>query len=149
MLVYDTEPLPDALEIAGPVAVELWVATDAADTDFTAKLVDVAPDGYCAIVADGIVRGRHRESYERNDWLEPGTVYELTVDLWAVAWRFEAGHVLRLEIASSNFPRFDRNLNVPVPPGRGTLDDAVVAGQTIFHDADRPSALIVRRRSNP
>ena len=143
VLVYTGDALDNALDIAGPVRVELWASSSAVDTDFTAKLVDVAPDGYCSIVADGIVRTRHRDSYSANDWLTPGETYRLEIDLWDSAWRFEAGHRIRVEIASSNFPRFDRNLNIAASPGAATAGDAVVAAQTVFHDSTRPSALMV------
>ena len=143
VLVYTSEVLEAALDISGPVHVELWATTSAADTDFTAKLVDVGPDGYCAFVADGIVRGRHRTTHRETQWLTPGEEYRFEIDLWDTAWRFEAGHCIRVEIASSNFPRFDRNLNIADHTGRAQLSEAVVADQTVYHDVARPSALIV------
>jgi putative CocE/NonD family hydrolase len=143
VLVYTSGELDSAVDIAGPVSAEIWASSSAVDTDFTAKLVDVAPDGYCAIVADGIVRARHRESYRRNDWLTPDQVYRFEIDLWDTAWRFEPGHRIRLEVASANFPRFDRNMNIAAPPGAATLAEAVVAEQTVYHDQDRPSALVL------
>jgi putative CocE/NonD family hydrolase len=143
VLVYTSEALDEALDIAGSVRVELWASTSAVDTDFTAKLVDVGPDGYCSIVADGIIRARHRGTYEDADWLTPGEVYGLEIALWGAAWRFDAGHHIRLEVASSNFPRFDRHLNIKAWPGSASLDEAVVAEQTVYHDEARPSALIL------
>ena len=86
---------------------------------------------------------RHRESYRRNDWLTPDQVYRFEIDLWDTAWRFEPGHCIRLEVASANFPRFDRNMNIAAPPGAATLAEAVVAEQTVYHDQDRPSALVL------
>lgn len=143
VLVYTSEALDIALDILGPVQVELWASTSAADTDFTAKLGDVGPDGYCAFVADGIVRDRHRATHEEEQWLTPGEEYRFEIDLWDMAWRFKVGHHIRLEIASSSFPRFDRNLNILTPSGEARLSDAVVADQTVFHDVGRPSALVV------
>ncbi len=143
VLGYDSDPLDSAVEIAGPVEVELWASTSAVDTDFTAKLVDVAPDGYASFVADGIVRGRHRRTTREDEWLKPGDVYRFDIDLWGAAWRFEVGHRIRVEIASCNFPRFDRNLNAALPVGEGTLAEAVVAEQTIYHDTARPSSVVL------
>jgi putative CocE/NonD family hydrolase len=146
VLVYTSDPLAEPLDILGSVRVELWAATSAVDTDFTAKLVDVGPDGYCAFVADGIVRGSHRATHSEAQWLTPGDEYRFEIDMWDMAWRFEAGHRMRVEIASSNFPRFDRNLNIADHTGSAQLSDAVVAHQTVYHDAARPSALIVHVR---
>ena len=149
VLCYSSATLSEDLEIAGPIGVELWVTTDVEETDFTAKLVDVAPDGYCANIADGIVRTRYRESTRSvAPPMEPGVPTRLTVDLWDVAHTFRAGHRLRLEVSSSNFPRFDRNLNTAglyrgVPFGSESLTDARVATQTVLHDAAHVSALVL------
>jgi hypothetical protein len=121
------------------VTVTLWVASNAPDTDFTGKLVDVEPGGYCAVVADGIIRARYRNSMEKPEWLIPGEITTLTVDLWDVAYTFRRGHALRLEISSSNFPRFNRNANSTVSPEEACASDFRIAVQQVFHDAAHPS----------
>jgi putative CocE/NonD family hydrolase len=141
VLVYTTALLPEPLEVTGPVTVKLWAASSARDTDFTAKLVDVEPTGYARNLTDGIIRARYRESTSRASLLEAGRVYEYTIDLWATANVFKAGHRIRVEISSSNFPRFDRNPNTGRPLG----DDAELrpATQTILHDAAHPSHVVL------
>ncbi len=139
VLVYTSSRLTIPRTIAGPVEVTLHAASSAPDTDFTATLVDVAPDGYCAPVAEGIVRARYRDSRREPDFLTPGEVYEFTIDLAATAYTFLPRHRIRLEISSSNFPRFDRSPNAAVPIGEATEGDWAVAVQQVFHDADRPS----------
>lgn len=143
VLVYTSAPLLEPLTIAGNVSVELWIASSAPDTDFTGKLVDVEPGGYCAIVADGILRARFRHSFEAPEFLTPGEAAILTVDLWDVAYTFRRGHALRLEISSSSFPRFSRNANSAVRPEFAGPDDLRVAVQRVFHDSRRPSRLIL------
>jgi uncharacterized protein len=141
VLVYTTPPLESPVEVVGPVIAKLWAACSAPDTDFTAKLVDVAPSGYARNLTDGIVRARYRESTARPSPIEPGQVYEYTIDLGATANVFTAGHRIRLEISSSNFPRFDRNPNTGRPvSGEAELRPAM---QTIFHDATRPSHVVL------
>jgi putative CocE/NonD family hydrolase len=141
VLVYSTGPLPNDLEVTGPVTAELFVKSSAVDTDFTAKLVDVAPDGFATNLTEGILRMRYRNSKERVTLMNPGQVYEITLDLWGTSNLFLRGHSLRLEISSSNFPRFDRNFN--------TGEDIkfarnfVTATNTILHDEQHPSALVL------
>ncbi|MGH8009657.1 MAG: CocE/NonD family hydrolase, partial [Candidatus Binatia bacterium] len=132
VLVYTGEPLERSLEVTGPLKVVLYAASSALDTDFTAKLVDVRPDGYAQNIADGILRARYRESLSTPKLLTPGEVSELTIDLWATSHVFLPGHRLRIEIASSNFPRFDRNLNTGEDQATGTRMQ--IAEQTVFHD---------------
>ena len=139
VLVYTSPRLLEPLTIAGNVTVDLWIASSAPDTDFTGKLVDVEPGGYCAVVADGILRARFRDSFEQARFLTPGETAKLTIDLWDVAYTFKAGHALRLEISSSNFPRFSRNANSTVRPEFAGPGDLRVAVQQVFHDAERPS----------
>lgn len=139
VLVYTSARLVSPLTVCGPVMVTLFAATSAEDTDFTAKLVDVLPDDYCANVAEGIVRARHRNGGDQ--LLEPGETTELTIDLWETAYTFPAGHRIRLEISSSNFPRYSRNLNSAVRPELGEADDVRTAVQQIRHDAEHPSRL--------
>jgi uncharacterized protein len=141
VLVYSTRAFPEDVEVTGPVKVELYVKSSALDTDFTAKLVDVGPDGFARNLTDGIIRARYRNSREKAELLQPGQVYELTIDLWSTSNVFLKGHALRLEISSSNFPRFDRNLNTAEQPESG--QQFISAKNAIFHDHTRPSALIL------
>ncbi|MCB1104104.1 MAG: CocE/NonD family hydrolase [Opitutaceae bacterium] len=141
VLVYTTPVLTEDTEVTGPLAVELYVSSSAVDTDFTAKLVDVHPDGRAINLADGIKRARYRDSREYPELMQPGAIYKLTIDLGSTANVFLAGHRIRLEIASSNFPRFDRN------PQTGGRDDGAApfatATNVIHHDRDHPSAIIL------
>ncbi len=141
VLVYTSRPLDEDLEVTGPVTARIYASSSAPDTDFTAKLLDVHPDGYSLNLCDGIIRGRYRDSFERQVPLEPDTVYEFTIDLFPTSNVFKAGHRIRLEVSSSNFPRFDRNLNTG---GRfGYESDMRVAHQKIYHDAERPSHVLL------
>jgi hypothetical protein len=143
VLLYDSPPLETPVEIAGNVRLDLWAASSAVDTDFAAVLVDVAPDGNRWFVADGIVRARHRHGFHREDYLTPGEPTRFDIDLWDAAWTFAAGHRIGLHVSSASFPRFDRNLNLVIPVGSGSLDEAPVANQQVFHDPDHPSALVL------
>jgi uncharacterized protein len=140
VLSYTTEPLAQDTEVTGPLLVQLWAASDATDTDFVAQLVDVYPDGFAPIVADGIVRARYRNG-ERPELLEPGQPYEFKIDLWATANVFKAGHCIRLDIASASFPRWDRNPNTGSPFGMDA--ELRLARQTILHDAAHPSRIVL------
>jgi putative CocE/NonD family hydrolase len=141
VLVYSTGPLAEDLEVTGPVTLELWVRSSAVDTDFTAKLVDVSPGGFAMNLTDGILRMRYRDSQEKPEPMNPGQVYRISVDLWATSNVFRKGHIMRLEVSSSNFPRFDRNLNTAAD--QATSREFVSATNTILHDAEHPSALLV------
>jgi hypothetical protein len=141
VLVYSTLPLDSDMEVTGPVTAELFVSSSAVDTDFTAKLVDVHPDGFARNLADGILRLRFRNSFERAEPLVPGEIYKIKIDLWATSNLFRQGHRIRLEIASSNFPRYDRNLNTGADLLTG--ERMLRASQTVYHDRDHPSALIL------
>ena len=137
VLVYSTPVLERDVEVTGPITVTLWAATSATDTDFTAKLVDVCEDGCARNLTDGIIRARYRESMSEPSLVEPGRAYRYTIDLWATSNVFKAGHKIRLEVSSSNFPRFDRNTNTGGVIAADTeLKPAV---QTILHDAAHPS----------
>ena len=127
--------------MTGPVSVELFARSSAIDTDFTGKLVDVWPNGFAQNLTEGIVRARYRGSPERVDFMNPGGIYKLTIDLWATSNVFLKGHRLRLEISSSNFPRFDRNLNTGEDIGRGTR--WVKATNTILHHKEHPSSVLL------
>ena len=141
VLVYTSEPLSQPLEITGPVTVELWAASSARDTDFTAKLVDVHPDGYAQNLLNGIIRARYRDSATTPQLMEAGKAYRFTIDLWATSNVFLPGHRIRLEISSSHFPEFDRNLNTGQPFGEGS--QGIAAEQTVFHQEDRPSYIVL------
>jgi uncharacterized protein len=147
VLVFQTEPLARPLQIIGPLTVRLWASSDGPDTDFTAKLVDVwppnadFPDGVALNIGDGIVRARYRNSLTAPQMLEPGRPYELEITLYPTALVFGAGHRIRLDISSSNFPRFDVNPNTGEPLNANT--DWRVATNTVFHDADHPSRILL------
>jgi hypothetical protein len=141
VLVYTSDPLTVPLEVTGPITVHLYASTTAPDTDFTAKLVDVQPDGYAQNLADGIIRARYRMSRTRPALLTPGQVYHYTIDLWATSYLFMPGHRLRVEISSSNFPRFDRNLNTGAD--QAASSHMQTAAQTVFHDPRHPSHILL------
>ncbi|MFZ1013131.1 MAG: CocE/NonD family hydrolase, partial [Terracidiphilus sp.] len=142
VLVYSTPPLDQDLEVTGPVSLNLFAKSSAVDSDFTAKLVDVWPNGFAQNLTEGILRASFRESTRGEPKpVTPGQVYEYKIDLWSTSNVFLKGHRIRLEVSSSNFPRFDRNLN----NGKRAADssDFVKATNTIVHDAQHPSALIL------
>lgn len=141
VLVYTSAALDAPVEVIGPVTLILHAASSAPDTDFTAKLVDVAPCGRAVNLCDGIVRARYRRSTSRAEPIAPGRVYEYRIDLGATANRFLPGHRIRVEISSSNFPRFDRNPNTG-EPARGE-EDPRPAMQSVRHDEHRPSHLLL------
>ena len=141
VLVYSTKPLAEDMEVTGPVTLELWARSSAVDTDFTAKLVDVSPVGFAMNLTDGILRMRYRDSQEKPGLMNPDQVYKISVDLWATSNVFKKGHIIRLEVSSSNFPRFDSNLNTGAD--QATSREFVSATNTILHDAEHPSALLV------
>ncbi len=141
MLVYTSAPLERALEVTGPVTVSLWAASSTPDTDFVARLVDVYEDGFAQNLTDGIIRARYRHSLQSPESLEPGKAYEYTIDLWATSNVFQAGHCIRLDITSSNFPRWDRNLNTSHEIG--TDAEAQSATQTIMHSRVYPSHVLL------
>ncbi len=141
VLVFSTPPLERDTEVTGNISVELFAASSAVDTDFTAMIVDVDPSGYARFLTDGIVRARYRNSAERAELIESGRIYKYTIDLWTTSNLFKAGHRIRVYISSSNFPRFNRNLNTGEATMRGTK--MLKARQTIYHDAERPSAIVL------
>jgi hypothetical protein len=143
VLVYTSAHLARPLAIAGPVSVVLFASSSAPDTDFTAKLVDVEPSGYCANLAEGILRVRYRGGAAREALLAPGEIAELRIDLLDVAHTFQAGHRIRLEISSSNFPKYDRNPNSARPPAEAGPEDLATAVQHVHHDARHPSHLLL------
>ena len=143
VLVYSTAPLASAVEVTGPVHVVLRVASSAPDTDFTAKLVDVFPDGSARNLTDGILRMRHRESLETPKLMTPGDVYKVTIDAGVTSNVFLPGHRIRVEISSSNFPRFDRNPNTGGSVADANAGDARPALQTVYHEHERYSYVLL------
>jgi putative CocE/NonD family hydrolase len=143
VLVYTSAPLESPMETTGPLRVQLFAATDAPDTDFVAKLMDVGPDGESRILAEGLLRARFREGFERPRLVEAGAVLAYPIDLVATAHVFAAGHRVRVAITSSSFPRFDRNPNTGHALGVDGPDDLRPALQTIFHDRERPSHILL------
>lgn len=141
VLVYSTPPLEHDFEVTGPVRVDLFASSSAVDTDFTTKLVDVFPDGTAINLTEGILRAQYRNSQLKATPLTPGKVYQFSIDLWATSNVFRAGHRIRLEVSSSNFPRFDRNLNTGEPAA--TSAKWATATNTILHDTAHPSALLL------
>jgi putative CocE/NonD family hydrolase len=141
VLVYSTPVLDQDLEVTGPVTLDLYASSSAVDTDFTAKLVDVAPNGFAQNLTEGILRARYRESTSTAKPIVPGTIYEYKIDLWSTSNVFLKGHKIRVEVSSSNFPRFDRNLNT----GKDAATDStlVKATNTIYHDSSHPSVLLL------
>ena len=141
VLVFTGAALTEDLEVTGPVTLELFADSTASDTDFTAKLVDVAPDGFAQNLTEGIIRARYRDSQEKPARMVPGQIYKFAIDLWATSNVFRKGHAIRLEISSSNFPRFDRNLNTAEDAALAT--HFIPATNRIYHDAAHPSALLL------
>ena len=141
VLVFSTPQLTEDTEVTGFISLELYASTSAVDTDFTALLVDVDESGYARFLTDGIVRARYRESTRNATEVVPGKVYKYIIDLWATANVFKAGHRIRLYVSSSNFPRFNRNLNTGEDIMMSTR--SVRARQTIYHDREHSSALIL------
>ena len=140
VLVYSTQPLKEGVEVSGPIEVTLYVSSDAKDTDFTVKLIDVYPDGKAYNLDETIQRMRYREGYEKpNVWMQAGKVYKVTLSPLTTSNYFAAGHRIRIEISSSNFPRFDRNLNT----GGHNYDESkgVVARNAVHHSKQYPSTM--------
>ncbi|MBC8228164.1 CocE/NonD family hydrolase [bacterium] len=141
VLVYTTPPLAEDIEVTGPIFVKLYASSSAPDTDFTAKLLDVFPDGYTMNLCDGIIRARYQESFEEAKLMKPGTVYEFTIDCWVTGNVFKAGHRIRVELSSSNFPRFDRNPNTGHEFGMDS--ELSIAEQKVYHNKNYPSHIIL------
>jgi putative CocE/NonD family hydrolase len=145
-LVFSTPPLKQDIEVTGPIRVVLYASTSQPDTDFTAKLVDVYPNGVARILSDGILRLRYRNSLEQQVLARPGEVYQISIDAGVTSNVFRAGHKIRIEISSSNFPRFDRNPNT----GRPIADETElrVASQRVYHGKQYPSYVLLPVISN-
>lgn len=141
VLVYTTEPLTEPLQLIGPVRLVLHATSDAPDTDFMGKLLDVHPSGFAQRLCDGMVRARFRDGFDAERLLSPGETVEYDIDLWHTAHVVLPGHRLRVEVASAAFPKYDRNLNTGEPLATGTR--MATAHQTVHHDAARPSRVVL------
>ena len=142
VLVYTTPPLDADREVTGPVRLELFASSSAVDTDFTAKLLDVHPDGFSQRLCDSMVRARFRNGYrEPESRLVPGQVTAFTIDMWSTSHVFKAGHRIRLEVSSSAFPKYDRNLNTGGDIATGT--QLATAVNSVWHSSDYPSSLVL------
>lgn len=141
VLVYSSEPLKQPLAVAGPVKLKLYAASDGRDTDWVAKLVDVFPNGRAINVAEGILRARFRKGLDKMELLSPNAAYEFEVDMTGTANVFLAGHRIRVDVTSSNFPQFDRNPNTGAD--LGSSGDIRVARQTVFHTSEQPSHILL------
>ena len=147
VLVFETAPLAVNVEVTGPIEVELWVSSTAPDTDFTAKLIDVYPpsewypDGYALNLSDSIARLRYRNGREYGEMLSPGEVAKIAITLYPTSNLFVAGHRIRVDISSSNFPRFDVNPNTGDPLGRERRRAG--ADNRVYHDAAQPSHIVL------
>jgi hypothetical protein len=139
ILVYATDPFPDGVEVTGTIGITLYVSSDARDTDFTVKLIDVAPDGTAYNLDETIQRARYREGYDRQVFMEPGQVYEMELSPLSTSNWFAPGHSIRIEVSSSNFPRFMRNMNT----GGDTWSESegVVAHNVVHHSRRYPSQI--------
>ncbi len=147
VLVYTTPPLKENTEVTGPVTALVYASSSAVNTDFTAKLVDVYPDGRAIRICEGIIRADHRNSQEPPSLIVPGRIYPFRIDLWATSNVFLKGHRIRVEISSSNFPRFDRNLNT----GKYFATDTTMikATQVVYHNKENHSYIILPIIENP
>lgn len=147
IVVFMTPPLERDTEIIGPIQVKLWASSSAVDTDFTAKLIDVYPTspdfpaGFDLIMGDGIIRARYRDSDKQEKLMIPGQVYEFNIKLDPCCNVFKKGHRIRVDVSSSNFPRFDVNPNTGEPPN--DYRRMITAANTIYHDAERPSHIVL------
>ena len=139
VLVYTSDPLERDTEVTGYVTLDLWAATSAADADWTAKLVDVHPDGRALNVCDGILRASYRDSLETPSPISPGEPHRCRVDVGPTSMLFKRGHRIRLEVSSSNFPAYARFTGAP----HHRSSDMTPSAQTVMHDADHQSALIL------
>jgi putative CocE/NonD family hydrolase len=150
VLVYSSEPLKEGIEVSGDIVTTLYVSSDAKDTDFTVKVLDVDADGVAYNLDETIQRARYRDGYEKPPvWMEAGKVYKVVLQPMTTSNYFAAGHRIRIEVSSSNFPRFDRNFNT----GGNTYDEVkgVVAHNTVHHSKEHPSQVtltVVKRAAS-
>jgi len=147
VLVYTSPPLAEEIEVTGPVRTILYISTSVNDTDFTAKLVDVQPDGRPLLVTDGIQRLRYRLSLDKPVFVKRNQAYQISIDTGVTSYVFGVRHRIRLEVSSSNFPRFDRSLNSTGPNANQTK--LTKARQTVLHEKGYPSAVILPVIAHP
>ena len=138
---FQTDELEAPVEVAGRVSVDLYVSTDAPDTDFTAKLVDVYPDGYEALICDGIIRTRYRNGIDQEVMMEPDQVARVRIDLWSTAITFNKGHRIALHVSSSNDPRYDPNPNTGDP--LRSNDKTRIAKNSVYFSKEYPSRVLL------
>jgi putative CocE/NonD family hydrolase len=141
VLVYSSEPLQSELEVTGNIKVILYAASDSKDTDWTAKLLDVYPDGRAFNLCDGIIRARYHKNLSKPELIQPNKIIKYEIDLWATSNVFLPGHRIRVEISSSNFPRFDRNPNTGNPFGMDS--ELRIAHQKVYHSKQCPSHIVL------
>ena len=141
VLVYTTGKLAQSIEVTGPVEVVLYASSSVTNTDFTAKLVDVHPDGKAIRLCEGIIRASFRDPGVPPSAIQPNKVYQYNISLWSTSNLFMEGHQILVEISSSNFPRFDRNLNTGISPAQDTA--SLKATQTIYHSSEYPSCIVL------
>ena len=143
VLVYTSSPLEQDMEVTGRPEVNLFFSTDAPDTDIFLTLSDVHPDGKAILITEGAVRARFRDSFDKPTLLTPNQVYEIKIPLWETSNLFKKGHRIRVHITSSNFPRFNRNLNSGKPPADEGETDIRTASQAIYHGSRRASSIVL------
>ena len=141
VLVYTSDAFTKPQLVCGPIRARLFASSSATDTDFTVKFLDVWPNGFAQRMSDGLVRARFREGGDKMSLIEPGKIYAFDVDAWNTCQQFEAGHRMRIEVASSAFPKYDRNQNTGEPLGRTA--NIKIAHQTIYHDAEHASYVTI------
>jgi putative CocE/NonD family hydrolase len=141
VLVFTAAPFANDTKVCGPVTMQLSASSSAKDTDFTGKLLDVWPDGFAQRMTDGLVRARFRNGGDKQELIAPGQIYTYQIDLWNTCQVFKKGHSVRVEVSSSTFPKYDRNQNTGEPLGKTTR--MVIANQTIYHDREHPSFIVI------
>jgi hypothetical protein len=141
VLVFTAEPFAKDVNVCGPVRLQLYASSSAKDTDFTGKILDVWPDGFAQRLSDGIVRARYRNGGDKPSLITPGDIYPYDIDLWNTCQQFKKGHSIRVEVSSSTFPKYDRNQNTGEDLGK--TSNTVIAQQTIYHDAQHPSYVLI------
>jgi hypothetical protein len=147
VLLFTSEALTAPVEVTGRISARLFVSSDCPDTDFTVKLTDVYPDGRSMLVTDGILRARFRKSFRREDFLKPGEVYELAVDLWSTSLIFAKGHRIRVAVSSSNSPRFEPNPNTGKPLRAD--NETRIATNTLYLSERYPSHIVLPIYAGP
>src|SRR4030095_726433 len=147
VLVFETKPLPEDLEVTGSIVAHFYISSSAPDTDFTVKLVDVwppntdFPEGVALNVADSIVRTRYRNSFETAELMQPGNIYEIEIETYPTSLVFGKGHRIRIDVSSSNFPRFDPNPNTGEPLNAHT--HIKVAENVVYNDREHASHVVL------